>query len=189
MNKFRLFMIVSALFFISLSVAKAQVGISININSQPLWGPVAYDYVEYYYLPEYDVYYNAPKAQFVYLNGPNWVFAPNLPSRYQNVNLYRTYKVVINEPTPYLRHDYYYGHYKKYKNVHSKQGNIRESKDPKYARGNSHPGNSKNGRMVNQGGKSMQHSSDKGGRNENHKGNEGDKGSKGNKGNKGNKGH
>lgn len=181
MNKFRILLLIVTFFLLSLFAVKAQVGISINIGVQPQWGPVNNDYVEYYYLPEYDVYYNAPQAQFIYLNGANWVFASNLPSRYQNVDLYRTYKVVINEPKPYLRHDYYYGHYKQYKNVHSKQGNIRDSRDPKYAKGNSYQGNSRNARVENSGNRNMQHSQDNGGRNEKQKGNNGNKGNKGNK--------
>lgn len=181
MKKIRILLIVSTLFFFSISSIQAQVGININIGTQPQWGPVSYDYVEYYYLPEYDVYYNAPQSQFIYLNGSNWVFASNLPSRYHNVDLYRTYKVVINEPKPYLKHSYYAGHYKKYKNVHSKQGNIRDSRDIKYVKVNNHSDNSKNVRIINQGGGKIHQSADKRGGNEQQKGHNGDKGNKKNK--------
>jgi hypothetical protein len=190
MKKLRILMIVSALIFISLTSVKAQIGISVNLNLQPQWGPVNNDYVEYYYLPEYDIYYNAPQAQFVYMNGGNWVFTTNLPYRYRNVNLYRTYKVVINEPKPYLRHDYYQSHYKQYKNVHSKQVNIRDSRDPRYSRGNDRQDNSKNSRVGNDRYRYSQPKSYNS-RNESRSNNQGDKGNKGNKesqkGNKGNK--
>lgn len=113
---------------------KAQVGISINIGQQPQWGPVSHDYVEYYYMPEYDLYYSAPQSQFIYLKGNKWVRVNSLPAHYSHVNLYNTYKVVINEPRPYLKHAYYSNHYKEYKVKHSKQVLIRDSKDPKYAK-------------------------------------------------------
>ena len=48
--------------FISLSFsqkasAQVKVGVNINIGSQPEWGPRGYDYVEYYYLPDIEMYY------------------------------------------------------------------------------------------------------------------------------------
>ena len=46
--------------------ATAQVSVNINIGSQPVWGPVGYDYVEYYYLPDIDMYYHVPTQQYVY---------------------------------------------------------------------------------------------------------------------------
>ena len=121
-----------ALLFIGHSTIKAQVGISINIGLQPLWGPVENDYVEYYYLPEYDIYYYAPDAKFIYWNNSEWTFALTLPYQYRHVNLYSTYKVVINEHRPYLRNSYYAAHYKDYKHSHKQQKAIRDSRDPKY---------------------------------------------------------
>ena len=59
--------------------AKASVDVVVNISSQPLWGPVGYDYVEYYYLPDLEVYYYVPAHQWVYLNGGRWIFATSLP--------------------------------------------------------------------------------------------------------------
>lgn len=79
--------------------SNAQVNISVNFGSQPLCGPENYDYVKYYYLPEAEEYYYVPTHQFIYLNAGNWVYANNLPSRY-HVDLYSTYKVVLNEPMP-----------------------------------------------------------------------------------------
>jgi hypothetical protein len=117
--------------FFMFTSAKAQVNVSVNISSQALWGPVGYDHVEYYYLPEADVFYYVPSAQFVYLSGGEYVFVNTLPATY-NINLFSTYIVVINEPKPYLQHNIYftkYGHYK-----HSGRGHtcIRDSNDEKY---------------------------------------------------------
>lgn len=104
----------------SVSFAKAQVSVSVNIGAQPMWGPVGYESVDYYYLPDIECYYYVPGRQFVYLNGPNWVFSYNLPVRYRGYDLYRGYKVVCNEPRPYMhfysdraayaRYRGYYGH-------------------------------------------------------------------------------
>lgn len=99
---------------------KAQVNVNININSQPDWGPRGYNYVEYYYLPDIQSYYYVPRGQFVYLSGGNWVFSAHLPPAYRHYDLYRGYKVVVNEPRAYR----YYGRHKvkyaKYKGHHGK---------------------------------------------------------------------
>ena len=76
----------------------AQVSVNINIGAQPVWGPVGYDYVEYYYMPDIEVYYYVPTRRYVYLSNGNWIFAAALPSRYSYYNIYTGYKVVINEP-------------------------------------------------------------------------------------------
>ena len=104
-------LILSSLMF----TAHAQVRVNINIGSQPEWGPVGYNHVDYYYMPDMDVYYYVPQRQFIYLQGNNWVFGASLPARYRDYDLYGCYKVVVNEPRPYLRNDYYrtrYGGYR-----------------------------------------------------------------------------
>lgn len=88
--------------------AKAQVSLSINIGSQPQWGPRGYDHVDYYYLPDVDSYYYVPTRQFVYLSGSRWIHARSLPSRYRGYDLYGGRKVVINNyANPWTRHNYY----------------------------------------------------------------------------------
>src|SRR3954469_9825772 len=77
-----------------LQPANAQPSVSVNIGSQPLWGPVGYDHVDYYYFPSQEVYYYVPKHQFVYLDGGNWRFANALPARYGPIDYYSAYKVV-----------------------------------------------------------------------------------------------
>lgn len=135
MKKLQLFLLCITLFLLATTNVKSQAGVTINLGQQPQWGPVEHDYVEYYYMPEYDLYYHAPQSQFVYLKGNTWVSVNSLPAHYSHVNLFNTYKVVINEPRPYLKHAYYSNHYKAYKGQHSKQVLIRDSKDPKYAKG------------------------------------------------------
>jgi hypothetical protein len=101
--------------------ATAQVNVNVNIGNQPAWGPVGYERVDYYYMPDIDAYYYVPQRQFIYLEGRNWIFATGLPYRYRNYDLYRGYKVVVNEPRPYLRHKMYrqqYGHYRGIRGQH-----------------------------------------------------------------------
>jgi hypothetical protein len=112
---------------------QAQVGIQVNIGVQPQWGPTGYDYAEYYYLPDIDVYYNIPSRQFVYLNAGRWTFAASLPVYYRSYDLYRGYKVVINDRDPYRRCDYYRGEYGRYKGYHGRQVVIRDSPRPRYS--------------------------------------------------------
>ncbi|HEY5500069.1 MAG TPA: hypothetical protein VIK20_06775 [Bacteroidales bacterium] len=132
MKKIKILFFLAALFLMSPSESSAQIHVNINLGSQPQWGPEEYDYVDYYYMPEIGIYYYAPKAQFIYREGNRWIFSTRLPYQYRNFNLYSTYKVVINEPRPYLRHSYYQTRYKKFSNYHSRQGNIRDSKDSRY---------------------------------------------------------
>jgi len=118
---------------LSFSPARAQLHISLglNIGSQPGWGPTGYDHAEYYYMPDIGVYYDVPHQQFVYPNGGTWVRATTLPPRYGNFDLYSGYKVVINEPTPYLRDNVYRTRYAQYRGRRN-QPIIRDSRDPKY---------------------------------------------------------
>ncbi len=108
---------------------KAQ--INVNIGLQPAWGPVGYDYVEYYYLPDVGAYYYVPRRQFIYLNNGNWIYANSLPYRYRTYNLYSGYKVVINEPRPYLRYSKHKVQYAKYKGYNGRQAVIKNGKGPK----------------------------------------------------------
>ena len=114
--------------------AKAQVsvGIGINISSQPIWGPVGYDNVQYYYLPDIDAYYYVPQHLFFFFSGGNWISSPNLPPQYSNYDLYSGYKVVINENRPYLHDQDYRVKYSSYKNRHDQHA-IRDSHDSKYS--------------------------------------------------------
>ncbi|OCX51264.1 hypothetical protein BEL04_20390 [Mucilaginibacter sp. PPCGB 2223] len=132
---------------LSFGPAKAQLRISLNLNigSQPDWGPVGYDHAEYYYMPDIGVYYDVPHAQYVYPNGNTWVRTTVLPPRYHNFDLYSGYKVVINEPAPYLRDNVYRTRYAQYRG-HRGQPVIRDSHDPKYRRDNDRDDRHDNGR-------------------------------------------
>jgi hypothetical protein len=127
----------------SVSISKAQVNINVNIGAQPLWGPTGYDAVEYYYLPDLQMYYYVPSHQFIYMSNGRWLFVNSLPARYHSYNLYSGYKVVINEPKPYLHFATHKVEYGKYRGWKAKQVVIRDSRDPKYFVVKGHPGNAK----------------------------------------------
>ncbi len=118
---------------------KAQVSVNINIGSQPLWGLAGYDHVDYYYIPAIDAYYDVSTGQYIFLNNGRWVFNRNLPPAYSNFNLYNAYKVVVNQPKPYLHHNIYVSKYGKYKNWSGKQSLIRDSRDNRYSVVKGHP--------------------------------------------------
>ncbi|HLP13101.1 MAG TPA: hypothetical protein VK177_14285 [Flavobacteriales bacterium] len=118
--------------------AYSQVSVTVNIASQPVWGPVGYDYVEYYYLPAYEVYYYVPTGVFFYPVGATWVSSTYLPARY-HVDLYNTYKVVINRPKPYLLHATYAAKYARFKSRPPRQYIIKNSNNSKYFVVKGHP--------------------------------------------------
>lgn len=115
--------IMTAGIFSSQTSAQVRLNVNINIGDQPRWGPSGYDYVDYYYMPDIEVYYHVPRRQYVYYNGGSWVYVSSLPARYSNYDLYRGYKVVINEPRPYLQHNIYKVKYAGYKGWYGKQSN------------------------------------------------------------------
>lgn len=112
--------------------ADAQVTINLNIRSQPEWGPAGYDHAEYYYLPDIDVYYHVADRSFTYLSGGQWITERSLPARYRNYDLYKGYKVVMNESRPWARDKENKIRFAKYKG-HTNQRVIRDSRTPGYA--------------------------------------------------------
>lgn len=118
------------------SQATAQVNISVNIGAQPLWGPVGYDYVDSYYLPDIECYYSVPRRQFIYMEGSRWRFSASLPSRYRGYDLYHGYKVVVRDD--YRNFDRHRVMYSRYRNVRN-QPIIRYSNDSRYYVVKGHP--------------------------------------------------
>ncbi len=128
------YIILSTLFFTGMVMgnqAHAQVNVHVNVNlgDQPGWGPEGYDNVEYYYLPDVEAYYYVPRHQFIYLNAGSWEFAASLPGRCRSYDLYRGYKVVINEPRPYLHHEMYRARYARYRDYYDHQPVLHDRRD------------------------------------------------------------
>jgi hypothetical protein len=117
----------------SFQAAKAQISFSINIGSQPEWGPVGYDHADYYYMPDVDAYYDVPAHQYVYYENNVWIHRASLPARYNNYDVYKGYKVVVNERTPWLHNSTYRAKYSGYRG-RTNQEIIRDSRDAKYAK-------------------------------------------------------
>jgi|SRR5687768_7472745 len=119
--------------------ATAQVTVNFNIGAQPVWGPVGYDYVEYYYMPDIEAYYYVPSRQFIYFSNGRWIFATSLPYRYRSYNIYTGYKIVINQPRPYIHFAAHKVKYAKYKGNNGRQVIIKNSNNPKYYVVKGHP--------------------------------------------------
>lgn len=128
---------------VTFQTTQAQIRLSINIGRQPVWGPVGYDYVDYYYMPDLDVYYSVPRGVYYYEDRGRWISATSLPSRYRSYDLYNTYKVVINDdPRPYMNAVNYRTKYGQYRGRHD-QVVIRNSDDRRYWENKNHPNHNK----------------------------------------------
>jgi len=121
----------------SAAPARAQINVSVNLGSQPTWGPTGYNRAEYYYLPDIETYYYVPKRQFIYRENDKWLFMSALPSRYRGYDLNNGYKVVMNTSRPYQYFSSHKMKYAKYKGYKGKQSIIRNSNDLRYSKGNS----------------------------------------------------
>ncbi|WP_419700140.1 hypothetical protein [Mucilaginibacter sp. NFX135] len=130
---------------LSVKIASAQISLSINIGNQPEWGPTGYDHADYYYLPDVDSYYDINAHQYVYLNNNVWVHGAALPPRFGNYDVYHSYKVVVNQPTPWVHNDVIRRKYVSYRGRRD-QTIIRDSKEVKYT--NHWRGDRGNGRRV-----------------------------------------
>ena len=133
----RYFIVLIVVLFLG-SISNAQVNVNINLGSQPVWGPTGYDYVEYYYLPDIEAYYNVPQQRYYYYEKGNWIYRSSLPARYSNYDFYNSYKVVINEREPWRKHKTNKKKYSSYKGRHDQQL-IRDSRDSKYYIIEKHP--------------------------------------------------
>lgn len=132
------FVLIAALFMASTLNAQLSISLGFNLDNQPAWGPTGYDYVEYYYMPDIEVYYNVSQHRYYYNSGGRWRYSSNLPSRFSSYNIYNSYKVVINEKTPWKNHESYREKYYSYRDRHDQQP-IRDSHDSKYFVNKNHP--------------------------------------------------
>lgn len=119
------------IFSINSANAQIHVSLGVNIGAQPEWGPVGYDHADYYYMPDIGVYYDVPAHQYVYMSNGAWVRQAYLPNRYRNYDVYHGYKVVINQPRPWVRDNVYRAQYAGYRGRHD-QVVIRDSHEDKY---------------------------------------------------------
>jgi hypothetical protein len=122
------------------STVNAQVhfGINFNLNSQPAWGPTGYDYVENYYFPDIEVYYNVPTRRYYYNERGRWMNSSRLPSRFGSFDLYNSHKEVVNNQRPWQNHNTYRDKFSSFKGQRDQQP-IRDSRDSKYFANKYHP--------------------------------------------------
>jgi hypothetical protein len=142
----------------------AQIRLSFNIGLQPVWGPVGYDHVENYYLPEIGAYYNVDSRMYSYRVNGRWVNTMSLPRQYRNYDLYKGYKVVMNESNPYLHYDKDRVKYASYRGRRDQQP-IRDSRDQKYFENKNHPQHNEwkgNGNQQNRDQRDNRNKNDKG---------------------------
>jgi hypothetical protein len=59
----------------------------------------------YYYMPDIDVYYDISAHLFIYASNKGWVHRASLPAKYRQYNISHVYKVVLNQPCPWLHDD------------------------------------------------------------------------------------
>ncbi|WP_418262602.1 hypothetical protein [Flavobacterium faecale] len=97
--------------FAATSSIQAQVSVSLNIGTRPVWAPAqGYAAVDFYYVPEVQAYYDTHASVFVYLNGNNWVRSRYLPNHYRNVNLNHCHKVALSGYRGYRPYEHYSNH-------------------------------------------------------------------------------
>ena len=111
-------MVMGAFLFMNETKAQVRFNVNVNIGGRPNWGLIGNYAGDYYYLPEIDTYYDIPHRQFIYFDGGDWNYANELPYAYRGYDLYHGYKVVVNEPRPYLHGNVYRDRYRSYYNTY-----------------------------------------------------------------------
>jgi hypothetical protein len=109
------FIVIGMAMILSCTV-QAQVSVNVTLPAPPMWGPVGYTGVQYYYLPDVESYYDVRTSMFIYYSGGVWVHRAHLPGMYANYDLYGGYKVVMRDyhgNTPYSNFKEYKMKYKK----------------------------------------------------------------------------
>jgi hypothetical protein len=121
----------------------SQVSVNVNIGSPPLWGPVGYTEVRYYYLPDVEAYYDIHTSMFIYYGGGIWLHKPHLPGIYSSYDLYGGYKVVMTD----YHGDKPYTNFHEYKRKYAKgyKGGSQKTIGEKPGKGNSNHRSSSEG--------------------------------------------
>jgi hypothetical protein len=103
-------------FFTGSSVAQIRVGVNVENYVPPPWAP-PYDNVSsirYYYLPDYDMYYDVWDGQFWYA-GPDgqWISSEGPPPQYAGVDFSGAFVVLIDRHVsrPWGNYGYYRANY------------------------------------------------------------------------------
>jgi hypothetical protein len=133
-----IFTLIAAILVSSGLYAQSSVRLSVNLGSQPVWGPTGYDHADYYYIPDINSYYSVSEHRYIYQDGDRWRHSSSLPARYKGYDPYHSYKVVVNGRNPYEDNDKHQAQYNQYKGQRD-QPMIRDSKESKYFVNKNHP--------------------------------------------------
>jgi hypothetical protein len=103
MKKFLLLIAITIAVLATPANSQAQVYAYAGPGQVPSWGPAGHAQVRYYYLPDLQMYYEVPTAQFIFFNRGHWVATRHLPPVYRSYNLHAGPKVMLryNGPYPY----------------------------------------------------------------------------------------
>lgn len=113
MKATKLFLL-AALFMVAVN-SQAQVSVNVNIGTPPVWAPAAPVAVQYYYLPDIQVYYDVPAQRYIYLRNGSWFRSAALPSRYRGYDLYHGHTVYLTDYRGHRPYEFYKVHKGKYK--------------------------------------------------------------------------
>jgi hypothetical protein len=113
MKTTKLFLLIALL--VATVSSKAQVLVNVNIGTPPVWAPAAPVEVQYYYLPDIEVYYDVPARCYIYFGNGKWRRSVSLPPRFRGYDLYHGQTVYLNDyhgRKPYM---FYKEHREKYR--------------------------------------------------------------------------
>lgn len=79
------------------STSIAQISISLNIGTAPVYHNSGYVVVDYYYIPDIQTYFDVRANQYVYLERGNWMRSRDLPYQYRDYDARNGYKVSLND--------------------------------------------------------------------------------------------
>lgn len=147
-------LIAVGLFLFVSSLMQSQVSVNVNIGVRPpAWGPVGYSNIEFYYLPDIEVYYDIRASQFIYFHRGRWYRSRYLPAPYRNYDLYNGYKVVLRDYHGTRPYTYFNNHRAKYYKGYKGKPQRTIGKNPNYRdnRGNDNRGYDNDNRGYNEG--------------------------------------
>ncbi|MGV3696659.1 hypothetical protein [Flavobacterium sp.] len=101
MKNFAYYIIVSVFFITTKSAAQ----VTVVKYGPPAWAPSAPVTVQYYYLPDIEVYYDAADRRYIYMENDHWVRTTELPAYYKGYDLYQAKPIYLTNykgKTPYV---------------------------------------------------------------------------------------
>ena len=84
--------------------------------TNPVWAPVYYSGVRYYYIPDIETFYDLTNQDFVYLDDGQWLFSYGLPPMYAGFDLFDAFVIALDVDVfqPWMHHQFYVSNYPRY---------------------------------------------------------------------------